>query len=565
MFHTMQPLTPDSDFFDEVTGLSDDEPLPLPERFARIKRKLIAGHEAAVADSFRRLLGELRAEASRVAAAGSDAVPTIDFLDIDDPARAAAFARDLRRRGVAVIRRVVPPGVAAAWGEETREYIAQSPLRPPPGYPAADPQMFDLYWSPGQVRARADSRMLAAQRFVMRAAWRSGGGGGGNGDSEALVSTNYPVSYADRFRIRRPGDTSMGVGPHMDGGSVERWESDGYGRGGGSGGSVGTYGRIFEGRWEDHDPWDADARLAATSDLYNGAGACSMFRMFQGWLTLSTAAPGEGSLRVCPMLRLATAYVLLRPFFSPVRPASSFPSRSRPKRKPKLNPNYGTDTDDFGSDSDDSDDPEYYESDTGFLRADNWALQARPDSVVQGAVPGRAQELSDAAHPHLRLRRTLVPVPRVEPGDYVVWHPDAVHAADPAHAGPSDATALYVPACPLTTTNALYLARQRRAFLLGQPAPDFGGGGGGGGGVGGAGGVGVGIGGGVESIHLGRPGVQDINDAGGEEGLRAMGLLAFDERGASSRVEREVVALANGILFPDRFDICYKRGGGQPK
>ena len=35
-----------------------------------------------------------------------------------------------------------------------------------------------------------------------------------------------------------------------------------------------------------------------------------------------------------------------------------------------------------------------------------------------------------APHPHLRLRRTLVPVPRVEPGDYVVWHPDAVHAAD---------------------------------------------------------------------------------------------------------------------------------------
>ena len=64
------PLTPDSDIFDEVTDLATmdsetttaDDPPPLPERFARIKQKLIAGHEAAIVDSWYRLLRRLREE-----------------------------------------------------------------------------------------------------------------------------------------------------------------------------------------------------------------------------------------------------------------------------------------------------------------------------------------------------------------------------------------------------------------------------------------------------------------------------------------------------------------------
>lgn len=31
-----------------------------------------------------------------------------------------------------------------------------------------------------------------------------------------------------------------------------------------------------------HDAWDLTPRLNARTDLYNGAGACSAFRMFQG-------------------------------------------------------------------------------------------------------------------------------------------------------------------------------------------------------------------------------------------------------------------------------------------
>jgi len=88
-------------------------------------------------------------------------------------------------------------------------------------------------------------------------------------DKSAKISMSHPVSYADRLRIRQPGDAGFALGPHIDGGSCERWEENGYGRGG-------VYNEIFQGRWEGYNPWESSCRLPAVSDLYNGPGGCSM-------------------------------------------------------------------------------------------------------------------------------------------------------------------------------------------------------------------------------------------------------------------------------------------------
>jgi hypothetical protein len=88
-----------------------------------------------------------------------------------------------------------------------------------------------------------------------------------------LIDTSQPLAYTDRLRIRQPGDAKFALGPHQDGSSVERWEREGYGRGG-------VYDAVFAGRWEDYDPWGAAGRVGVVNNLYNGLGACSMFRMF---------------------------------------------------------------------------------------------------------------------------------------------------------------------------------------------------------------------------------------------------------------------------------------------
>lgn len=468
-----------SDAFASLSGLQFE---PLEPRFAQVKQNLIKGHEDAIQDAFHRLLASLREEIPLIAHTGSSIIPEIDFKDLDNAS--PGFRAEHKKRGVAVIRNVIPDEEVIDWKRELKEYIAANPQTK--AFPPENPQVFELYWSPAQTKARAHANMIKAQRFLMEF-WHSK-------DPNALISSSHPTVYADRLRMRLPGDAKFALGPHVDGGSCERWEPEGYGRGD-------VYDSVWKGRWEDYDPWESSSRLPVMSDLYQGIGACSMFRMFQGWLAMSSTGPFEGTLLVNPLLSRATAYFLLRPFFTP-------------KRGPT--------------------DPTSESFEDAFLSADNWKLDLDPSNTwLQGATPGRGQELRNALHPHLNLPRSMVHMPRVEPGDYVSWHCDTIHAVDSIHAGKTDSSVLYIPSCPLTVSNAEFLARQRAAFLEGTPCPDFGGG--------------VG-----ESKHIGRPGAEDVQKADGSgkgEGMQAYGLEAWDSDEAGlTPGQREVMDRANKIL-----------------
>lgn len=286
------------------------------------------------------------------------------------------------------------------------------------------------------------------------------------------------------------------LGPHIDGGGPERWEPAGYGKGG-------VYDAIWQGRWEEYDPWEASTRLPVESDLYQGAGACSAFRMAQGWLSMSKTGPFEGTLLVNPLLSLATAYFLLRPFFTPKFAPPGLVEGTTPIDQLITNT---------------------------FLGENNWEFEEPQSSWLQGATPGHGQELREVLHPHLRLEETMVHIPTVSPGDYVCWNTDTIHAVDKVHAGEADSSVLYIPACPLTERNAEYLVRQREAFLQGIPSPDF------------PGGVG-------EAEHKGRPTHADMASLSSAAGMRAMGLQRWEsEQEGLSPGEREVMRRANEVL-----------------
>ncbi|KAK0705828.1 hypothetical protein B0T21DRAFT_377658 [Apiosordaria backusii] len=564
-----------------VLSFYGKEPVPLPTRFAHIKRSLVEGHEAELEASWARLIEALRDEVDDIASRGSHLTPSIDFADMDNAESRAAFSRDLKRYGLGLVRGVVPRTDAQVTIDETVKYLEkQTDFKEPP---PQDPTCFDFFWTPAQVRTRAHPRVMAAQKFAM-SLW--------DNDADDRMATRFPIAYADRLRIH--GANIGGVGPdaaaskkkkakddgatngsksltpdeeaqkaalelellgdfasstviaQVDNGSLERWEPDGYGRGG-------TYQAVFNGEWEKYDPWDPTHRVSATSDLYNGYGACSVFRMYQGVVALSTIEPGL--IRLLPSPKLATAYFLLRPFFSPKTKA--------PERR---------------------DGPEW----EAFLDPSNWALDKEQSTIIHGAVPGHAQRLTELWHPHLHLRKTLVTIPTLQTGDYIVWHPDlayhitsnpnvmASRAPTPPPMGDEDkppsrpvSILVYVPAAPLTQNNALYLARQRKTFQRGHPGPDF---------------DSTGSGLGTEATHVGRVGETEIAEIGGPAGLQAMGLAPFDVaptppadfNGASpdadvqmdgavatasaskaksaTRAEAEVARLANIILFPDRYD-----------
>ncbi|KAM5345919.1 hypothetical protein ACJ41O_011780 [Fusarium nematophilum] len=446
---TQRPAKKEGDISDAFTSLSGAKREPLPDRFRELKCELVRGREKEVTASWGRLLSQLKRENDIIASKGPAVIPQVEYADFEKGVD--VLQEEIRKRGAVVIRGVIPEGEARAYKDEVEEYVRKNPGTR--AFPAHDPQVYELYWSAPQLKARAHPSFLRVQQSLMSLLWHSS-------SASTPISLSQPLSYADRLRIRQPGDASFALGPHIDGGSVERWEKEGYGLGG-------VYDRILEGKWEEYDPWDASGRVYAVNNLYDGLGPCSMFRMWQGWMSMSRTGPGEGTLLVNPLMKLSTAYVLLRPFFEA--------KKSR--------------------------------GEEGYLDQENWAFTAGEamTSELQGATPGTGQECNDELHPHLDLERTMVHVPDIKPGDFVAWHCDTIHAVDKVHAGTSDASVLYIPVCPVTQQNAQYLVRQREAFRRGTPGPDF---------PGGAG----------ESGHVGRPTEGMLRGWADGEGRRAMGL-----------------------------------------
>ncbi|KND86824.1 Uncharacterized protein YbiU [Tolypocladium ophioglossoides CBS 100239] len=464
----------EGDISDAFVSLSGAQRAPLPDRFRQLKCDLVRGREEAVVESWSRLLRELRKENDIIAARGSDVIPQVEFADLEGGCE--RLEEEIKKRGAVVVRGVIPEAEARAYKAEVEEYVRRNPHTR--AFPADDPQVYELYWSAPQLKARAHPSLLRVQHHLMSSLWHTS-------SPTAQISLANPLTYADRVRIRQPGDASFALGPHIDGGSVERWKREGYGRGG-------VYDRVFAGAWERYDPWDASGRVDAVSNRYDGLGACSMFRMWQGWMSMSRTGPREGTLLVNPLMHLATAYVLLRPFFRPVDE----------------------------------------ETGPGYLDERNWVFTGTADmtSELQGATPGHGQELTEELHPHLELGRTMVHVPNIKPGDFVAWHCDTIHAVDKLHTGGGDSSVLYIPVCPVTDINAAYLARQRAAFRAGTPGPDFPGGEG-------------------EARHVGRPSEEALRRwADGGAGRQAFGLERLAARGGALPGEREVVARANGIL-----------------
>ncbi|KAL8710130.1 MAG: hypothetical protein Q9220_005213 [cf. Caloplaca sp. 1 TL-2023] len=474
---------PSGDISSVFPSLSGHSPPPLPPRFASLKTRLINSHEPQIQESWCRLLTALQRKRDEVKSLGSKIVPEIEYRELGDVGKRTAFRDGIRGSGVAVVRGCVSGEEARGWKELVGRYLGGNPQTR--GFPSDKPAVYELYWSPSQVLARAHPNILKAQSFLM-SHWRSAPTSANKDD--AFISTSHPIAYADRLRIRQPGDTGFALGPHIDGGSVERWEEDGYGRGG-------VYNAIFEGRWEDYDPWEMTRRIPIESNLYDCHGGCAVYRMFQGWLAMSEIGAGEGHLMVCPLLKEATAYLLLRPFFTPIKGV---------------------------------DDPTY-------LDVNNWALEDPVSSALQGAVPGAGQELSTVLHPHLDLGNTMVHMPKVGPGDYVFWHCDTIHAVDKVHQGKYDSSVMYIPACPLTESNAEYLSKQRETFAEGTSAPDF------------PSGLG-------EAQHRGRLTPEYVMKNISLEAQQAMGLAAYDtEQKGIPKGELAMLRKANYVLGFDGF------------
>ena len=249
----------------------------------------------------------MRREADAIGEAdarGESVVPIVDHADVAAGRVPSARVEEIRHRGCAIVRGVFPRERAEAWNRELGDYLERNDYlaraKEKAGLDdyfgdlaAAKPQIFGVYWSRPQVQARQDERMAETKRFLNRL-WSVDGPVGPEFDPDR------DFAYADRTRRRAPGDTTLGLSPHMDAGSYERWVDPAF---------QAIYAPIFAGRWRDYDPWRATYRTQTRE--YASPAVCSMFRTFQGWTALTEQGPGDGTLRLLPVAS-AIAYVLLR-------------------------------------------------------------------------------------------------------------------------------------------------------------------------------------------------------------------------------------------------------------
>ncbi|EPQ32237.1 uncharacterized protein PFL1_00434 [Pseudozyma flocculosa PF-1] len=464
----------------------------LPARFAELKRSMIRdeAHVQALKAAWLDVLTQLQGRVEETVERGGDLIPQIEYPTDAEAARqpidkwtSPHTLEEVRQRGVAAIKGVVPAAQALQWKEDIQAYAKMNSAR---GFPESNPQVYELYWTRAQLAARGHPALMrTSQAFLSLFHAPSQSDDGSAFESvpppELSVSLSNPLTYADRLRIRQPGDAQFALGPHVDGGGVERWECPTF---------RAVWDRILAGgrSWREHDPWSLGAaaeRLGAQTDMYGGAGQCSVFRPLQGWLSMSSTRCNEGTLRVLPFLVESTAYIVLRPFFRPRRPADV--------------------------------------AGPAYLLPDNWEFDG--DSAhFPGCSLGHNIELSDRTHPHLRLDETMTSIPQVEPGDMVLWHCDGVHSVEAQHRGRGDSSVMYIPAIPTTKVNFDYVRRQRDAFERGIPPADFPGGEG-------------------ESSFTGRGTPADVE---GAMARRAMALEAFEMRDDMAEAERRLLAYCNG-------------------
>ena len=337
-------------------------------------------------------------------AAGLSPIPVHDYADVAAGRIGEAATTRIKQRGVVILRNTFDADLVTGWNDWLMDYVAKNNFferqKEKEGMDkyfsnlsSSRPQILGLYWSKPQMEARTSEELATARRWLNRL-WQFDSANGMEFDPD------LECLYADRLRQREPGDDTLGLSAHVDGGSVERWLDPGFQQ---------VYRHLLSGDVSAYDPFDAAFRTS-TMEIPSPA-VCSMFRTYQGWTALSRQGPGDGTLNILPVAN-AMGWVILR------------------------------------------------------------ALQ---DDVAEddlcGAAPARALTISEAYH--AKLLRAYVPIPVVEPGDTVWWHPDVIHGVEDRHSGSGYSNVMYIGAAPACEKNNRFLVRQLKAFEAGESAPDF--------------------------------------------------------------------------------------------
>ncbi len=352
---------------------------------------------AIVADTKRRLDDHIAKVSGLLKSSPGFAVPEVRSTQIVGGSIPTYVVRQINRRGVVVVREALPKSFAHFCNDELLDYVLNSDAWSHP------PNVYDVKWSHAQVQVLMHPHMnavVAALNGLWRVDRRS-----------SQYSRNLPAVDMRRHTIISDGAfvgnprSPYGPKPAMIGPGLRRWTNPS---------SSSLYRSIFDGNYEQWDAFDAAHRLPLVMNNKNPGVETftntdpAPFIPWHGLISLSRW-PGQGTLRIVPMMRVGTAFVLLRPFFEDVD---------------------------------------------------------KIDDVMLGASDDSPLEITKEFHG--QLLDALVQLPPLYPGDAVFWHPDLIIADGEEGDVPVDRcyAGMFFSSMPLCAGNAMYVEKQREDFLL---------------------------------------------------------------------------------------------------
>jgi len=157
--------------------------------------------------------------ANRYAKTGA-VVPELSFDSVKNGSVSQDSIRQIKQHGCVIIRNVFSTQQAQDWNDELGDYLNRNNYlehaREKAGIDNyfgdlkdAKPQIYGVYWSKPQVMARQAESMAITKRFL-NALWDVDAPAGPEFDPD------FDYAYADRTRRRAPGDTTLGLSPHME-------------------------------------------------------------------------------------------------------------------------------------------------------------------------------------------------------------------------------------------------------------------------------------------------------------------------------------------------------------
>ena len=254
-------------------------------------------------NNFKKIEKYIQKEVAIIKESKDSIIPEIEFDDIS--IKDQTIIKDkVFKRGCVIIRNVFDKKKVRELNEDLDKYVMEnnyfedqkkkigideyfSDLK------SGKPQIFGLYWSKAQSEIRHSKEMETVKKWLNNL-WNY------NYEGKNVFDPNRELVYADRVRRREPGDDTLGLSPHCDAGSIERWTDKAYQK---------IYNDIFSDNFENFNPFDAKYRDETIE--FESPAVAHVFRTFQGWTALTEQGPNDGTLQLIPIVK-GMSYVLTR-------------------------------------------------------------------------------------------------------------------------------------------------------------------------------------------------------------------------------------------------------------